>query len=71
FLRDWGIFNRCSTTVSDFVPFTTATIVFFLPLPALEVTMVYNSPLDKQTSSMDSFSVIFCGYNNQSLACSR
>ncbi|WP_203229340.1 hypothetical protein, partial [Paenimyroides tangerinum] len=60
-------FDKCSITVSDFVPFTIAIIVFSLPLPALEVTMVYNSPLDKQTSSIDSFSVMFFGYNNQSL----
>jgi hypothetical protein len=45
----------------DKVPLTTATIVPFFPLPALLVTKVYNSPCDKDTSSIHKYAPIFSG----------
>jgi uncharacterized protein (DUF58 family) len=47
-----GIFSSTSVILVALVLATIAMIVFFLPLPALDVTNVYNSPFDKLTSSI-------------------
>ena len=46
--------RRCNFLIikSDFTPFTIATSVPFLPCPSLLVTIVYNSPLLSEDSSM-------------------
>ena len=56
-----GSFCSIFTIISDFVPLIQATNVLFLHLPFLLVTKVYNSPCDKDTSSILKCSPIFSG----------
>ena len=49
---DNGIFASTSIILDALVLATITMMVFFLPLPALDVINVYNSPFDKLTSSI-------------------
>jgi len=70
FLIPRGILFMIDITVSEDVPFIIAIKTPFFPFADLFVNTVYNSPLDKEVSSILIFSSIFSGYNIQSSACS-
>ncbi|MNG33449.1 hypothetical protein D3C84_1197020 [compost metagenome] len=64
-----GIFSMTSITDEALVPNIIATMVPFLPLPDLFVKIVYNSPLERQVSSIDKRFPRFSGNKSHCFAC--